>query len=236
MPSGQCYKCGGKGHKESDCDPKTTGQFALSNEISLQPAFVFVIRGLSRVVVSGMGRSETVVPPIGLTMSYEPLRIQHTGDRITMFGRPDRETVFVVLLPNSSLRISFRWNEYRFVMQNRFVFDEKSFRTVFHASPVRPADPEFVIQCSGQPTSTFGIDCHSGDDIISYRAFVRGELVVAAPVQVAMQIRLWTREDDRRKKTERAEEIESNMHMFTQEMIEDAVNAVSALELNEQEA
>lgn len=228
----RCYKCGDSGHKEDSCDGLAARRKTTNTVRETKAVFILRIAGLGRVNIRGDGEQAVAVPPFGVELTADKLRVNHVDDQIVFFGHPTREYSFELLLPNSAQPIPFRWGEYRIVVQNRFVIEERAITAIAEVPTVRPMDVNFFVQCFGSTATSFGIEHHARGVVNRYRAFVRDRAVVVTDVEVAMHIRLWTREEMRRIERERADQAGRDMLDLANEMIDGAVRAVADLNLN----
>lgn len=227
----KCYACGDIGHKEGDCRGR---QRAVPADVSIRvpvPTFVINVRGLSRVTMREGERSAYVIPPFGLEVTIDLLRVQHVGDSVVFFGQPSREHCFGLLLPNVHRPVSIRWGQYRLVVNERFIIDDAGMRTVGALADAQRPDFGWFVRCEGSVASTFGVDYFVRGSISKYRAFVQGNDVVVVPAEVAMRLREWIREDRERTEREKAEQLERDMVAITNEMIDVAVGAVDGIHL-----
>lgn len=224
----KCYVCGGRGHKEDECRPNRDSTGVVREA---KPVFIVNVRGLDRVTMRGEGQYAVAMPPFGVEVTADALRINHVGDQIAFFGRPNREYSFELLLPDSTQSVSFRWGEYRVVVQDRFIIDEHSIRTVYDMPTVRPANVDFFIRCYGAATTSFGIEYYAREIVHRYRAFAVDRTVVVADLDVARRIRQWTQEEVRLSEQNRAEQAGRDMTELANDIIDAAVGAVADLNL-----
>lgn len=220
----RCYKCNGSGHKEADCDPKV-----VSHSVGLvratKPIFVLKMNDLNRVTIGNGGSRDVVVPPFGLEVTADTLRVHHDNNQIAFFGHPIVERTFTLILPGALYPIHFVWSAYCVNIHGRFSICGNVFRSVKNQMGRCEGDIDFVVRCYGAPTTTFGFDSYSGEGVDAYRVFVRTGTVSVAEADVASHIRQWTRDEDARLAVEKANREKSEVAKIVDEMVDAAANS-----------
>lgn len=177
----KCYVCGGRGHPESECHSRmamvkvaTTKKNMDGRARPAQPAFEFVINGLTGVTIRDRHGQENEVGVYGVVVTADELRVVVFGDRISFFGAPPLIREFTLALPVRRQEIPINWSVDRVSVEGRFAISRRLCRTILNREPFLHDEPEFSLICRGQNTNSFTMRYWVDDDYDEHMVNVDG--------------------------------------------------------------
>lgn len=171
----RCYVCGGRGHPESECQNRLPMVKVAASKKNMdgrarpaQPAFEFIVNGLTGVSIRDKYGDENEVGMFGVVVTSDELRVMTIGDRISFFGTPALIREFALSLPDGRHDIAINWSVDRVSVEGRFAISRRLCRTSMSAQPFVHEEPEFSLLCRGPNTNKFVIQYRVDNEYDEY--------------------------------------------------------------------